>query len=283
MLTFKSNPFYWDNTARNITTAIIDLSIKRNGTEFHISDLEEPFELYIPLIQQPVRRKNNTFFVKPSQTFENIRYHEISIPSEETVAIIDIVPDGNNLLDVFISAGVRPTPGNYSFSSKIPHYGNCRISVTETMLDQQCSPYRLLISSSLTGKTGVYYIAILFRKNYSIKGTAAKEVGTEGDFPVKRQLPSPKGVRKKRFCADVKDPPTTPPPKPNMVNSAYNLHDVNYTMSVSISSCLYWSKMDKKWTSKGCKVIKQQNGWNYRFLLTFLTLLLIIYAVKLVP
>ncbi|RMX60858.1 hypothetical protein pdam_00003501 [Pocillopora damicornis] len=222
MLTFKYNPFYWDNTARNITTAIIDLSIKRNGTEFHISDLEEPFELYIPLIQQPVRRKNNTFFVKPSQTFENIRYHEISIPSEETVAIIDIVPDGNNLLDVFISAGVRPTPGNYSFSSKIPHYGNCRISVTETMLDQQCSPYRLLISSSLTGKTGVYYIAILFRKNYSIKGNAAKEVGTEGDFPVKRQLPSPKGVRKKRFCADVKDPPTTPPSKPNMVGFKTN-------------------------------------------------------------
>ncbi|PFX27644.1 Polycystic kidney disease protein 1-like 2 [Stylophora pistillata] len=161
MLIFKYNPFYWDNTAKNITSAVRDLSIKRNGTEIHISDLKEPFELFIPLKTQSVRRTFNTFFVKPSETFENIRYHEISIPSEETVAIIDIVPSGNNLLEVFISAGIRPTPENYSFNSQIPHYGNCGNSVSETILDQQCSPYRLLISSSLTGKTGVYYIAIL--------------------------------------------------------------------------------------------------------------------------
>lgn len=258
MLIFKYNPFYWDNTAKNITSAVIDLSIKRNGTEIHISDLKEPFELFIPLKTQSVRRTFNTFFVKPSETFENIRYHEISIPSEGTVAIIDIVPSGNNLLEVFISAGIRPTPENYSFNSQIPHYGNCGNSVSETILDQQCSPYRLLISSSLTGKTGVYYIAILFRRNYSNKGRKAKETDTEGDFLVKRQLPSPSkdtGVRKKRFCVDVKDPPTTPPPILNTVNSAYILNDVNYTMSVSISSCLYWSKQDRKWTSKGCKVI----------------------------
>lgn len=76
------------------------------------------------------------FFVKLSQIFENICYYVISILLEEIVVIIDIVFDGNNLLDVFISVGVRFILGNYSFSSKIFYYGNCRIFGIEIMLDQ---------------------------------------------------------------------------------------------------------------------------------------------------
>ena len=30
--------------------------------------------------------------------------------------------------------------------------------------------------------------------------------------------------------------------------------DVNYTFTVTQSSCLYWSEDEEKWTSDGCKV-----------------------------
>ena len=266
MLTFKYNPFYWDNTSKSITSAVVDFSIKRDGTAFHISNLKEPFELYIPLIQQQKQKKVGAFFVKSSKMFENIRYHKITIPSDKAIAIIDIVPAGSNLLKVFIGAGVRPTPKNYSFSSHVPHYGNCRNSVPVTGR-QQCrsiSRYRLLISSNLTGATGDYYIGILFHGNYS-NGRTVNEASTKIDFHAKRQLRSvcnSKGHRKKRFCVEVKDPPTKPPPTPRIIEPTYNLHDVNYTMSVSISSCLYWSNQEQQWTSKGCKVITSRMDWN---------------------
>jgi hypothetical protein len=60
----------------------------------------------------------------------------------------------------------------------------------------------------------------------------------------------------KRGCVGVKDPPTTPAPTPLIIIPLYNSStDVNYTMSVSVTGCLYWSEKKSKWTSEGCKVL----------------------------
>ena len=104
VIAFESNPFLWDVTSENVTSDVLDISMKTNGSYVHFSQLEKPFELFIPLKKQKKQGTDDTFFVKWSNSFENIRYHKIIIPSDGAVAIIDIVPVENNFLDIFISA-----------------------------------------------------------------------------------------------------------------------------------------------------------------------------------
>ena len=238
----------------------MDVSIKANGSYVHFSQLEEPFELFIPLKRQNNQGTDEIFFVKWSKSFENIRYHKIVIPFDGAVAIIDIVPLENNFVDIFIGAGFRPTPENYTYSTYVPNYSNCR-KVSSGSDSQQCSsisPYRLLVSSSLTGTSGEHYIGILLHKNSS-DGLRMNHTSTKGDVHRRHSRSICYGIsgRKKRSCVGVKDPPNTPHPKPEIIKPPYNSTvDINYTMSVWISSCLYWSKEKQQWTNDGCKVIR---------------------------
>lgn len=237
----------------------MDISVKSNGGYLHLTKLEEPFELYIPLKHRTKKETGGHFFVKRSNRFENIRYHKIVIPSHKAVAIVDIVPIGNEPLEIFISSGVRPTPENYSYSTYVPYYSGCSDNATSNGY-QQCrskSPYRLMVSSSSTGATGNHYVGILLHKNSS-DSSRMNDTSTKGDDHSRqlRSMCNTNSGRKKRSCIGVKDPPTTPPPKPKFIKPEYDPNsDVNYTMSVSISSCLYWSKDQQKWINDGCKVI----------------------------
>lgn len=259
VITFQSNPFVWDSSSRYVTSNVMDISVKSNGGHLHLTKLEEPFELYIPLKHRTKKETGGYFFVKRSKGFENIRYHKIIIPSQKAVAIIDIVPRGNDPLEIFISTGVRPTPENYNYSTYVPNYSRCsNISISSRY--QQCSfisPYRLMVSSSSTGATGNHYVGILLHKNSSVN-SRMNDTSTKGADHSRqsRSMCNTKSGRKKRSCIEVKDPPTTPPPKPKVIKPEYDPNsDVNYTMSVSISSCLYWSKDQQQWTNDGCKVI----------------------------
>lgn len=264
MITFKSNPFAWDTSSRYVTSDVMDVSLKSDGGYLHFSRLEEAFELFIPLKNQRKKETSGRFFVKRSNSFENIRYHRIVIPSHKVVAIIDIVPVENDLLKIFISAGARPTRENYSYSTYVPNFSSCK-NVTTSNGYQQCSsisPYRLLVSSSLTGETGIHYVGILWNKNSS---DTLRMNDTSNESDVHRRLSrstcDTKSARKKRSCITVKDPPTTPPPTPKIIKPPYNSNaDANYTMSVSISSCFYWSKEKQHWTNDGCKVIIVRNS-----------------------
>ena len=260
MITFGSNPFLWDKTSENVTSDVLDINIKTNGSDVRFSQLEEPFELFIPLKYQKKQGSDDKFFVKLSNSFENIRYHKIIIPSDGAVAIIDIVPAEHKFLKIFISAGFRPTPENYTYTTFVPNYSTCG-KATSNNDSQQCksiSPYRLLVSSSLTGALGDHYVGILLHKNSS-EGLGMDDTSTEGDVHRRhsRSICNSMSGRKKRSCIGVKDPPQTPPPKPEIIKLPYNSTvDVNYTMSVWISSCLYWSKKKQQWTNDGCKVIR---------------------------
>ena len=259
LITFESNPFLWDVTSEDVTSDVLDISIKTNGSNVNFSQLEEPFELFIPLKKQKKQGTVDKFFVKWSNSFENIRYHKIIIPADGAVAIIDIVPVDNNFLDIFISAGSRPTPLNYTYSTYVPNYSNCR-KMASSNDSEQCSsisPFRLLVSSGLTGALGDHYVGILLHKNLS-DGLRMNGTSTEGDNRRhSRSICNSMSGRKKRSCIGVKDPPSTPRPTPQIIKPPYNSTvDVNYTMSVWISSCLYWSNEKQKWTNDGCKVIR---------------------------
>ena len=59
--------------------------------------------------------------------------------------------------------------------------------------------------------------------------------------------------RQRRSCVGFKDPP--PKGFTETVTPQYNPStDVNYTMTITQSSCLYWSEDRNKWISDGCKV-----------------------------
>ncbi|KAL9989666.1 hypothetical protein ACROYT_G004234 [Oculina patagonica] len=275
VIAFKSNPFAWDMSSRYVTSDVMDVSIKTNGSYLHLSKLKEPFELYIPMKQQKKQETDGHFFVKRSKSFENIRYHKILIPSERAVAIIDIVPIESNLLTIFISAGFRPTADNYSYSTYVPNYSSCR-KVTTGNGYQQCSsisPYRLLVSSSMTGASGIHYIGIVLHNNTS-DGLRMNDTSTKGDVHRRhlRSACNTKRGRKKRSCIGVKDPPTTPSRTLKIIKPAYNSNaDANYTMSASISSCLYWSKEKRQWTNDGCKVGSNTNPSKLHCLCTHLS------------
>ena len=51
MLSFKSNPFTWDKSAKAVKSSVVDFKLKASGgTAMNISRLPEPVEIFIALI-----------------------------------------------------------------------------------------------------------------------------------------------------------------------------------------------------------------------------------------
>ena len=50
MLSFKSNPFTWDKSAKAVKSSVVDFKLKASGgTAMNISRLPEPVEIFIAL------------------------------------------------------------------------------------------------------------------------------------------------------------------------------------------------------------------------------------------
>ena len=148
-----------------------------------------------------------------------------------------------------MSSGVRPTPSNYTFRTRVPNFSSCRTYDDRTgNFNCTDNPYVFSLSSNVTGEIGVHFIGIRLALD---KGTRNSRIKRN------RLMKSCKDSngRQKRSCVGVKDPPTDPPPTPEIKVPQYDQRtDVNYTMSVTMRSCLYWSETRQAWTSEGCKV-----------------------------
>ena len=89
---------------------------------------------------------------------------------------------------------------------------------------------------------------MLFRSNPSDQKVrkSRKRRSCDLGFGEKRQ--------RRSLCVEPKDPPW-----PRNVTEAAPVYDaktdVNYTMKISQYSCLYWSRSEQRWSTKGCKVI----------------------------
>lgn len=71
-------------------------------------------------------------------------------------------------------------------------------------------------------------------------------------------------------CVKVKDPRKTQPPTPMTITPHYDAHaSVNYTFTVTIGTCLYWSEKEDKWSSRGCRVCKK---WKFKTKLELMSL-----------
>ena len=216
----------------------------------NISGLQEPIELFIPITpktNEPQKSNDSEphLFLKPSDGTSNIRFHRFSVSSPEVLVSITIKPEHGKTVDVFVNYKTKPTPQSHVFSTTIPNWSLCTGSTGNSSASQNCSsnPYTFTFSSLVSNKTGFHFLGIQYMRK-----------STESDRT--RRSCNPSGQRRgKRSCVDVKDAPTTPAPTPIIVVPKYNMStDVNYTLSISVSGCLYWSESKEKWTGEGCQV-----------------------------
>lgn len=176
---------------------------------------------------------------------------------------IEIKPEEGKSLEVYVSYKRRPTNEHYSFSAIIPDIKYCKDNGTGLNCSEEA--YVFVISSAVTGHTGVHYIAIRYPEveTESASTGSSKMKNDEVDLRVRRDCGG-HGGRQKRSCVGVKDPPTTPPPTPKIVIPQYdNSTDVNYTLSVTAANCLYWSENKQEWTGDGCTVRMSESSGNY--------------------
>lgn len=236
-MAFKENPYTWDKTSSSIRSAVIDVTLRTNeGKEIEIHNLSQPLGLHIPNKHtekklEPKKQPRH-LFLQPG----GINYHTLVIPSKEHLVSLRVATAERQQLAVYFGLGVKPNAKNHTSMVNIPDLSSCQKNATDKLFN--CTDD--IQSVSLIGyDPGLYYLGItlvppVVRLRRSCTGT---------------------GRRGKRSCVEVKDPPTTQPPTPLIVTPQYNAKtDVNYTFSVTMGTCLYWSEEDEKWSSKGCKV-----------------------------
>ena len=256
MLAFKKNPFTWDKSAQTVKSSVLDFKLKASGGDtLNISGLPEPVELFIPIVSKEQASENDsklrrTFVHKTKQ--RNFKY---SLP--HVFGFISRRPCDNTN-----KARERCVHGRVcqlqkqslllavmSSMSPFQTFRPCTNMTRNSSNNLNCSPdpYTFSFSSRISGYTGTHFLGIRYIK----KNTKASNI----DARRKRRSCGPHQRRGKRSCVDVKDAPTTPPPTPMIIIPTYNSStDANYSLSISVSGCLYWSESKEKWTSEGCRV-----------------------------
>ncbi|XP_022796472.1 polycystic kidney disease protein 1-like 2 [Stylophora pistillata] len=273
MLAFKDNPFTWDKSAKTVKSSVLDFKLKsKGGDALNISGLQEPVELFIPIAsKEGSSDKDNSsaesLFFKPSNGTSNLRYHRFLVSSHEVQVAIRIRPEKGKRVDVFVNYKTKPTPHRNVFNTTIPNWSSCANFTGESPDNLNCSsdPYTFTFSSLISGHTGPHFLGIRYMKR---DGEAQSKMSSKR----KRRSCGLIHGRMKRSCVDVKDPPTTPPPTPMIIVPKYNSStDVNYSLSISVSGCLYWSETKEKWTGEGCKVGPNSNSKQLHCLCTHLS------------
>lgn len=245
MLVLKTNPFKWDKSANQVKTSVLNIELKDDaGKKLNIAGLQKEVEL---LIKTPPGQDEGpalSTFCKPSVN-GSMQYHSTNITGDNKGIHITLLPESRQLLEVYVGYRRRPTTLNYDFKVSIPDISHCNKSSLENCTEN----YMIAVPANMTKYPGVYYIGVRNpgRIDSNVKSRRRRSCSETG--------------RQKRsvVCVEFKDPPTTPPPTPKTLVPSYDpTTDVNYTISVSVKACLYWSEVKEKWTNYGCRVSNEK-------------------------
>lgn len=240
-----SNPFTWDTSADHIRSTVLDLKLKSsNGTSIDVSNLNKDFSLYIPVQRRAKPANLEAYFVKPSVN-GSMQYHIINIPGKEYAVTMQLQPLSSVNITIYVRYGSRPTINDYNYTAIVPDYQTCNFSFNQGYFNCTSDPYTVTISSALTGHIGNHFLGVIYWKELNAKSSHSR---------TKRDCFSQGGRQKRSLCVQVKDPPPTEPTSRNDVPKYNPASDVNYTLSVTMATCLYWDVTSQKWTSKGCRV-----------------------------
>ena len=251
MLLLKQNPYTWDDSSEDISTPVIQFELKTGkGSRMNISDLEKPFELFLPITEQLESANDDSkdqLFVKPDST---LRYHEVHIDSSDKTVFVKLQPQNYSAFDVFVSSGMRPTEKNHNFSARIPDFSSCSTANNQVgHLNCTSDPFVFAFSSALTGQTGLHFIGVRLANS-----TASASKANMNLHERETRSCGESAGRQKRSCVRVKDAPTILPPTELVMPKFNATTDVTYTMLVTSPSCVYWSETKQTWTTEGCKV-----------------------------
>lgn len=257
MLSMRHNPFSWDKSAKSVKSAVISIDLKdEKGEPLDVSGLSQEIELNIKTDRPQEDQAPLNSFVKPSVN-GSMRYHRVMISSDEMTLSVKVVPSNGTKQQVYFRYHNRPTIETYDFMAEVPNFSSCKKRAKNledashpAMYDGyfNCTkdPHLLTLSSDVTGHIGLHYIGIRLPDSSENPGKNKR----------RRRSCSENGRQKRsEICVEFKDPPTTPPPTPRVdVPEFDSSTDVNYTLSISMGACLYWSESKEKWTSEGCRV-----------------------------
>ena len=233
------NPFTWDNSSKKIKSSVISLDLQgANGEKINVSNLDNYIEILIPISSSPQKTNNATdhYFLKPNKMSFHSYYAEIA---DVPVSIKIGAKKLGVVIEMFLKFGARPTiedsDHNFTVTSSCKNQTDDKQNETSCFLEES---YLTVVPSE-----PIYlYIGLLFRGAQNLT-----------EHSRRRRSACLGHGRERRSCVGFKDPPpkgVTETVIPQYDPSA----DVNYTFSITQSSCLYWSEEKEKWTSDGCKV-----------------------------
>ena len=240
MKALNFNPFTWDNSSKKIKSSVTSLDLQSgDGKKINVSNLDNDIVIVIPISSPPTNTSNGTehYFLKPNKMSIRSYYAELA---DVPVSIkIGVQQEGTGI-QLFVKSGSRPTIKNSDHNFTIMFTSTCRNQTGDKQNETSC----ILEEASVTMvpyKPALLFVGILLlpAKNNTENSRKRRSCFGHG--------------RERRSCVGVKDPP--PKGVTKTVIPQYNpLTDVNYTFTISQSSCLYWSEEKEKWTSDGCKV-----------------------------
>ena len=232
------NPFTWDNSSKKIKSSVTSLNLQSgDGKKINVSDLDSDIEIVIPISSPPKNTSNGTehYFLKPNKMTIRSTYAQLE---DVPVSIKIGVQEEGIVIEMFVKFGSRPMIEDSDHNFTV--MSTCANQTDDKQNEKSCIPEESSVTVVPSEPTQVY-VGLLFlgAKNATEHSRKRRSCFGHG--------------RERRSCVGVKDPPPKGVYKTDVPQYDPST-DVNYTFSITQSSCLYWSEDKQKWTSDGCKV-----------------------------
>lgn len=246
MTALSFNPFSWDDSSKAVQSSVTSLELKNRQHKLNMSNLDDDIVMIIPISSShesstSTNEESAHLFLKPDQMAVHSYYAELA---DVPVSVqIGLQHDGQTI-ELVAKFGSRPSVHDFDHKFALLFQSKC-------LINKQGDETSCLIAESsvsvVPSKPGLLFIGVL--RNYNSTKLAENAIEHSRErrscFNHKRQ---------KRACVGFKEPP------PKGVFTAFVPQydpstDLNYTISITQSTCLYWSGESDKWTSDGCKVI----------------------------
>ena len=226
----------------------LDITFWRNNdTKMKISNLNTPIEIVFsrePYETTDQGASNGTLFLKRKE----MRYHNVSIPSYEAVVTVRIKPQKNISLRVYVRYSSRPTAQHHDLNVTLPNTALSSCSNFSKERKGSCSPrdpYEFDLLANFTGHIGRHVIGVeILEDSVEIPEVSEGMAGNDAEA-LRGQT---------QYCVKVKPAPTPLPVKMNGPRLFDSKTDVKYTLFVTVGTCVFWDKLNEKWSVRGCQV-----------------------------